>query len=154
RALGLRVLKDHRSAVTYTSDFAPAAMERFARDTVELAALAEPDPTGDLPAHEEMAREVPDLDLWDEGVLGLDVAEGIRRARAGESAALKLDSRVTNSEGAIFGRTVGAAAFATSAGFSGATRGTHVSLVVEPICDDAEGKKRNGAYWTGARFAS
>jgi PmbA protein len=154
RALGLRVVKDHRSAVTYTSDFTPAAMERFARETVELAALAEPDPTGDLPAHEEMAREVPDLDLWDEGVLSLDVAEGMRRARAGEAAALKLDKRVTNSEGAIFGRTVGAAAFATSAGFSGASRGTHVSLVVEPICDDAEGKKRNGAYWTGARFAS
>jgi PmbA protein len=154
RALGLRVLKDHRAAVTYTSDFAPAAMERFARETVELAALAEPDPTGDLPAHEEMAREVPDLDLWDESVLSLDVAEGIRRARAGEAAALKLDKRVTNSDGAIFGRAVGAAAFATSAGFSGSARGTHVSLVVEPLCDDADGKKRNGAYWTGGRFAA
>jgi iron(III) transport system substrate-binding protein len=31
-------------------------------------------------------------------------------------------------------------------------RGTHVSLSVEPLCDDAEGKKRNGSYWTGARF--
>ena len=52
RALGLRVLKDHRAAVTYTSDFTPAAMARFAQETVELAALAEPDPTGDLPARE------------------------------------------------------------------------------------------------------
>jgi PmbA protein len=154
RALGLRVIKDHRAAVTYTSDFTPEAMARFARETVELAALAEPDPLGDLPAHEEMARDVPDLDLWDETVPGLDVAEGIRRARAGEAAAMKLDKRVTNSDGAIFGRTIGAAAFATSAGFSGSARGTHVSLVVEPICDDAEGKKRNGAYWTGGRFAA
>jgi PmbA protein len=154
RALGLRVVKDLRAAVTYTSDFTPAAMERFARESVELAALAEPDPAGDLPPREEMAREVPDLDLWDESVLSLDVAEGMRRARAAEAAALGHDARVTNSEGAIFGRTVGASAFATSAGFSGATRGTHVSLVMEPICDDAEGKKRNGAYWTGARFAS
>ena len=153
RALGLRVVKDHRAAVTYTSDFAAAAMEKLARDTVELAALAEPDPLGDLPAREEMAREVPDLDLWDDAVLSLDVAEGIRRARAGEAAARSFDKRVTNSDGAIFGRTVGAAAFATSAGFSGATRGTHVSLVVEPICDDAGGKKRNGAYWTASRFA-
>src|SRR5262245_61737706 len=60
RALGLRVVKDHRAAVTYTSDFTPAAMERFARETVDLAALAEPDPLGDLPAHEDMAREVVD----------------------------------------------------------------------------------------------
>src|SRR5215471_14172922 len=154
RALGLRVIKDHRAAVTYTSDFAPAAMRRFAGESVELAALAEPDPTGDLPAREEMARELPDLDLWDEAALSLDVAEGMRRAKVGEAAALGHDKRVTNSDGAIFGRSVGAAAFATSAGFSGSARGTHVSLVVEPICDDADGKKRNGAYWTGSRFAA
>ncbi|HVU49579.1 MAG TPA: metallopeptidase TldD-related protein [Polyangia bacterium] len=152
RALGLRVLRDHRAAVTYTSDFAPAAMERFARETVELAALAEPDELADLPRADEMAREVPDLDLWDDAVLGLDVAEGIRRARRAESAARKVDARVTNSDGAVFGRSVGASAFATSAGFSGSNRGTFVSLSVEPICDDAEGKKRNGSYWTAARF--
>jgi PmbA protein len=152
RALGLRVLKDHRAAVTYTSDFAPAAMERLARETVELAALAEPDATGDLPAREEMAREVPDLDLWDDAVLGLDVAEGIRRARAAEAAAMKSDARVTNSEGAVFGSSVGAAAFATSAGFSGSNRGTHASLYVQPIADDEGGKKRNGSYWTSSRF--
>jgi PmbA protein len=153
RALGLRVLRDHRAAVTYTSDFAPAAMERFARESVELAALAEPDEAADLPSGDEMARQVPDLDLWDDAVLGLDVAEGIRRARVAEDAARKLDARVTNSDGAIFGRSVGAAAFASSAGFSGSNRGTHVSLSVEPLCDDADGKKRNGSYWTGARFA-
>jgi PmbA protein len=154
RALGLRVLKDARAAVTYTSDFSLAALERFARESVELAALAEPDPAGALPAPEEMAREVPDLDLWDDAVLSLDVAEGLRRARLGEAAALKLDKRVTNSDGAVFGRTVGASAFATSAGFSGSVRGTYVSFAVQPICDDAEGKKRNGVYWSASRFAS
>jgi PmbA protein len=154
RALGLRVLKDGRSAVTYTSDFSPTALERFARESVELAGLSEPDPAGELPAKEEMAREVPDLDLWDEAVLSLDVAEGLRRARLGEGAALKHDKRITNSDGAVFGRTVGASAFATSAGFSGSARGTHVSFAVEPMCDDAEGKKRNGVYWSASRFAS
>jgi PmbA protein len=153
RALGLRVLKDQRAAVTYTSDLTTAGMERFARDSVELAALAEPDPIAALPAREEMAREVTELDLWDDGVLALDVPEGIRRARAGEAAALGFDKRVTNSDGAVFGRTVGASAFATSAGFSGSLRGTHVSFAVEPLCDDADGKKRNGSYWTASRFA-
>jgi PmbA protein len=32
-------------------------------------------------------------------------------------------------------------------------RGTHVSFAVEPLCDDAGGKKRNGSYWTASRFA-
>jgi PmbA protein len=152
RSLGLRILKDDRAAVTYTSDLSTGGLERLARDSVELAGLAEPDPIAALPGREEMAREVPELDLWDEDVLSLDVAEGIRRARAGEAAALALDRRVTNSDGAVFGRSVGASAFATSAGFSGSVRGTHVSLAVEPICDDTEGKKRNGSYWTGSRF--
>jgi len=154
RALGLRVLKDHRAAVTYTSDFQPDAMARFARETVALAALAEPDATADLPARDEMAREVPELDLWDDGVLAIDVREAIRRAQRGEAAALGFDKRVTNSEGAIFGRVMGAAAFATSAGFAGSYRGTNVSFVVEPVCDDAEGKKRNGYQWTSSRFAA
>jgi PmbA protein len=152
RALGLRVLKDRRAAVTYTSDFQPDAMAKLARETVELAALAEPDPNGELPMREEMAGEVPELDLWDDAVPSLNVTEAIRRAKRGEQAALKLDKRVTNSEGAIFGRVMGAVAFATSAGFSGSYRGTNVSFVVEPVCDDADGKKRNGYYWTSSRF--
>lgn len=154
RALGLRVVKDHRSAVTYTSDFAEDALVKLARETVALAVLAEPDPVGDLPSSDEMAREVPELDLWDETVPGLDAARGIELARAGERAALGADPRVTNSEGAVFSAGVGATAFATSAGFAGAYRGTSVSLVVEPICDDADGKKRNGYAWTASRFAA
>ena len=46
RALGLRVIKDQRAAVTYTSDFSDEGLARLARETVELAALAEPDPMG------------------------------------------------------------------------------------------------------------
>ncbi|HEX2658130.1 MAG TPA: DNA gyrase modulator, partial [Polyangia bacterium] len=154
RGLGLRVIKDHRAAVTYTSDFSDAALTKLARDTVELAELSEPEPLADLPSAEEMAREVPDLGLWDDAVVALDVAHAIERARLGEAAALKFDKRVTNSEGAVFGRVMGASAFASSAGFSGAYRGTNASFAVEPICDDADGKKRNGVYWTASRFAS
>src|SRR4051812_42873701 len=154
RALGLRVIKDHRAAVTYTSDMQPEALAKLARETVELASLAEPDPLADLPSREEMAGRVPELDLWDDEVPGLDVTEAVRRAKRGEAAALKSDKRVTNSEGAIFGRVMGAMAFATSAGFSGSYRGTNVSFVVEPVCDDADGKKRNGYQWTSSRFMS
>lgn len=152
RALGLRVLKGNRAALTYTSDFTPAAMQRLAEQTVELASLAEPDPMSDLPAREELARDVPELDLWDESVLSLDVDEALRRAKLGEATAIKSDARVTNSEGASFGRVVGATAFATSAGFAGGYRGTYASLVVEPVCDDEGGKKRNGHFWTASRF--
>ena len=69
---------------------------------------------------------------------------------------MAFDKRVTNSDGAVFGRAVGASAFATSAGFSGSVRGTHVSLAVEPLCDDTSDpknpKKRNGYWWTASRY--
>jgi PmbA protein len=154
RGLGLRVIKDHRAALTYTSDFSEAGLLTLARDTVGLAMLAEPEPLADLPSAAEVAREVPQLDLWDDAVLNLGVGEAIERARRGEGAALKLDKRVTNSDGAVFGSTIAASAFASSAGFSGSYRGTHASFSVEPICDDAGGKKRNGVYWTSSRFAA
>lgn len=153
RGLGLRVLKDNRAAVTYTSDFAASAMQRFAEESVALCRLAEPDALAALPEREDMARVVPDLDLYDGAVLAIDVGEATRHARAGEAAALAFDSRVTNSEGASFSRGVGAVAFASSAGFSAAYRGSSVSLVVQPVCDDVEGKKRNGYYWTWSRRA-
>jgi PmbA protein len=152
RGLGLRVLKDARSAVTYSSDFDPLAMQRFAEESVALSRLAEPDQLAALPDREDMARKIPDLDLWDESVLSLDGRDAIDRAKAGESAAFGFDRRVTNSDGASFSRGIGAVAFASSAGFSACYRGSNVSLAVQPVCDDADGKKRNGVYWTSSRF--
>ena len=154
RGLGLRVIKDSRAAVTYTSDFAPQAMQRFAEESVALCRLAEPDPLAALPDREEMARTIPDLDLWDESVLSVDVGQAILRAKTGEAAALAFDHRVTNSDGASFSRGIGAVAFASSAGFCASYRGSNVSLVVHPVCDDADGKKRNGYHWTSSRYDS
>ena len=152
RALGLRVFVDRRSAVTYTSDFSEASLATFVRDSVALARLAEPDELNVLPDVDELAREFPDLDLWDESVLGIDAATALKWCIAGEKAAQGTDPRVTNSEGAQFSRTAGAVAFATTAGFAAGYRGTYVSYYVEPVCDDEGGKKRNGYWWTAARF--
>jgi len=152
RGLGLRVIKDERAAVTYTSDFEAAALRAFAAESLALCRLAEPDPLALLPDREELARNLPELDLWDDGVLSVDVSEALRWAKAGEGAALASDPRVTSSEGATFSRGIGASAFASSAGFAGAYRGSHVSFVVEPVCDDREGKKRNGYHYTSSRF--
>ncbi|HUH02094.1 MAG TPA: TldD/PmbA family protein, partial [Kofleriaceae bacterium] len=154
RALGLRVFKDGRRAVTYTSDTRIEALAAFVRETVELAGVAEPDELNVLPDPDELATSVPELELYDDEAVRVDAAEGLRRAIAGEKAAMAFDPRVTNSEGATWSRTLGAVAFATSGGFSGGYRGSYQSLYVEPICDDTDGKKRNGYWWTGGRYLS
>lgn len=152
KALGMRVFRDHRAALTYTSDFTPNALESFARDSVELANLAEPDPLNELPDPEGLARALPELDLWDEAALAFGAKEALARTRSAEAAARAYSPKVTNSEGATWSQVVGASALASSGGFAGGYRGTYQSLSVVPLCDDKEGKKRTGHWWTGSRF--
>jgi PmbA protein len=148
------VFRDLRQSVTFTSDLRPHALERFAADAVALARLSEPDELHRLPEPDQLAVELPDLDLYDPASESLDAAEALARAARGEKAALDHDKRVTNSDGASCSRVLGAMAFATSGGFAGGYLGSYSSLTVEPVCDDEGGKKRNGYWWTAARFAS
>lgn len=152
RALGLRVFRDKRAALTYTSDLSDAALERFVAESAELAKLAEPDELNALPDKSDLATAQPDLELWDDATLTVDAQQALDKCRRGEAAARAFSPKVTNSEGATWSRVVGASAFASSDGFSGAYRGTYQSLVVEPICDDSDGKKRNGFWWTADRY--
>jgi PmbA protein len=154
KALGLRVFRDRRAALTYTSDFSNSAIERFVRDTVDLARLAEPDELNELPDPAGYARSFPDLELYDEQTLSISAKDALAQCREAEAAARAFSPKVTNSEGATYSRVVGASAFVTTAGFRGGNRGSYQSLVVEPICDDADGKKRNGHYYTAHRFLS
>jgi PmbA protein len=154
RALGLRVFRDHRAALTYTSDLSPAALERFVADSVDLARLSEPDELNELPPKEQLATAFPELDLEDRDAARIGAKEALEICKRAEAAALAYSPKVTNSEGATWSRAIGASAFASSDGFAGTYRGTYQSLVVEPICDDAGGKKRNGFWWTANRFVS
>ena len=150
KALGLRVFRDRRAALTYTSDFSAAALESFIIDSVALANLSEPDDLNRLP--EEFATSVPDLHLWDDATSRITAKDALEQCIVAEKAARAFSPKVTNSEGASFSRVTGASAFANSSGFSGGVRGTYQSLVMEPICDDEGGKKRNGVWWTADRF--
>jgi len=156
RALGLRVLKGAKRAVTYTSDLRRESLEALCKETVALAELAEADEYALPPDPALLAKEIPELDLYDAAVADVDAAWALREAKNGEAAARRHDARVTNSEGATWSRVLGATAFATSGGFVGGYRGSYASLVVEPLCDDTTDpgnpKKRNGYWWTASRF--
>ncbi|MFH0901024.1 MAG: TldD/PmbA family protein [Pseudomonadota bacterium] len=154
RALGMRVFVGGRSAVTYTSDLSPQGLEVFVADSVSAARLAEPDELNTLPddAGKLAQSMLPELDLWDDDVAGLDAGRALEIARRGEQAAMKQDRRITNSDGAAVSKSCATVVLANSAGFAAGYRGTQAALVVEPICDDEGGKKRNGWWWTASRF--
>jgi PmbA protein len=149
--LGLRVIIGGRTAVCSTSDLTPAALEQFAAETVELAAISAPDEFAGLPDPSLFGRpaDAAALGLYDERIEALSTDEKIRLALAAEAAALASDPRITNTDGASLSTHVGEVALVNSLGFEGSYPATSISLAVEAIADDAEGKKRNG-YWFSA----
>lgn len=151
RAIGLRVFSERRSAVTYTSDMRPDALERWVEETVALARLSEPDELNTLP-NSGFAKDIPDLDLYDANCESMDAGQALALAVAGEKAAMGSDERITNSNGATWSRVLGGVAFANSEGFVGGYRGSYVSFAVEAVCDEPDGKKRNGSWWTADRY--
>lgn len=151
--VGIRIMCGQRLAVSQSTDTTDAGLNRLVEDALELARLSEPDPFAGPPDAELLsdASQHADLDLVDAAVDGVDADRALRIALEGEQAARQADERITNSEGATFGRVSGGSVLATSGGFLGHTRGSYASLVVRPVADDADGKKRAGFHWTARR---
>ncbi len=150
--VSVRVIVDEKVATSSTTDLDRDALEAFFGRVLEMARLSEPDPLALPPDPRQLARRVADLDLFDPRTDRIDAAAALSRAERAERAALRHDRRITASEGASFGRSSAVSALATSGGFVGTSAGTYQSLAVQAVADDAGGKKRNGVYWTGARF--
>ena len=120
---------------------------------VELARISEADEHAGLPEPELLARPGSDgLQLFDERLEALTADEKIGMARDAEAAALAHDPRITNSDGGSLSTVVGEIALANSHGFASAYPVTSVSLSVEVMADDADGKKRNAYWYTGERI--
>jgi len=152
RSVWLRVIKAQRVALTATSDLSARGIERCVADALMLAELSEPDPfAGPADAELLSAPPHPDLDLFDPAVETIDAEQAISRAREAEKAALDSDPRFRLSEGGAFSRTTSESALVLSSGFSGALRGSYASLVVTPVIEDTDGKRRRGYYWTAKR---
>jgi PmbA protein len=153
RALGLRVIRGQCTAVCHTADLAPAALDDFAAQAVAVARLSEPDPDAGPPDTGDLAGpgDRPDLDIHDPTMAGMNADKALAMAMEGERSARDHNPRITNSEGATCSVTDGQRILVTSGGFWGSYRGTYASLVVEPLADDADGKKRNGYWWDGRR---
>ena len=153
RSAGLRVIQDRRVATTSTSDLTEAGVERFVADAIELVALSQEDPFAG-PADPKLLCDpslAPALDLYDPAGGAVDAAGAIALAREGEAAAFAYDQRITNSEGATFGRTAGGYAIALSSGFRATAKGSYQSLSVVPVAADEGGKNRRGHHWTARR---
>jgi PmbA protein len=153
RSAGLRIMKGKQVATTSTSDFSDEGIDRFVKDAIELVELSQEDPFAG-PADPKLLcdpKSLPDLELYDAAGGQVNAAQAIDIAKRGEAAARSFDARISNSDGATFGRTAGGMAMALSNGFRASYKGSYQSLSVVPVAEDEGGKKRRGYHWTAKR---
>lgn len=147
--LGLRVFVGERCAITSTADFSPDSLAGIAADTVALARVTSPDPFGGIPAAGDLARQIPELDLYDPTVADITAEQATEWCKEGEQAARSADLRISNSEGGEFDSGTGNVLYAASNGFQGGYQSSHCSLAVVPIATENGSMQRD--YWYSAQ---
>lgn len=129
RVLGLRVIKDHRTASASSSDLDRRTLEGLLRRAVKRAALGGADPYAGLAPLSDRRNDPGVLDLFDPDIPALDPAAKIRLAVETERIALA-DKRITNSHGASFSTDEVRSVLANSNGFVGEYAQTSCDLGV------------------------
>jgi PmbA protein len=155
RGVGLRVLveaeKGYRVASTSSSDFTAEGIDHLVNGAVALAQVTSIDPFAGLAEASEFGQLSGDLQLSFDDVYSLPTEERITWARRAEAAAMAVDTRLVNSDGASFDAATGRRIFANSRGFAGEYRSSYCSIAVSPIAQSANGEMQRDAWWSQAR---
>ena len=143
RGVSLTVYFGKRKGSASTADLDPQSIEQTVEHACAIARHTEEDPANGLADPALLAQDSPDLDLWHPWDISPD--EAIRLGIEIEDAGRGFDPRIDNSDGASIQVGASLTAYANSLGFAGTERGTHHSLSVALIAEDANGMQRD--YW-------
>jgi len=147
KSLGVSVYLGQRRGNASTSDFSVAALRQTVQAAYDIARFTAEDPAaglpdaGDLATPAEVARELDLFHPW-----AIDAAAAAELARRCEDAALRVDRRITNSEGA--GVSAQQAHFwaGNTRGFRGGYASSRHYLSVSPIAGKGRDMQRDGWY--------
>ena len=131
-----------------TADFADESIRTTVEKAVAIARFTAQDPFAGLADPARLARGVPDLDLYHPWALPVDRA--IDLGREAEAAALAVDRRITNSEGATVARGESEFIYANSNGFAGGYRSSRHHIDCAVVGDD-DGAMQRDYWYTAAR---
>ncbi|MCA3132870.1 MAG: metalloprotease PmbA [Betaproteobacteria bacterium] len=144
KGMGVTVYLGQRRGHASTSDFSPRALRDTVAAAVSIARHTAEDPFAGLADADLLATEFPDLDLyhpWE-----LSVASAIEQARACEAAALAVDRRIDNTEGATVSTQASRFVYANSLGFRGGYPGSRHSISCSVIGREGEEMQRDDWY--------
>ena len=132
-----------RKGYASTSDLSLQALKDTVEAACNIAKYTAQDPFCGLADAERMATEFPDLSLhhpWH-----IEVDQALELAKRCETAALAVDKRISNSEGASIYSQTGAFAYANSHGFVGGYPSSRHSISCSVIAESASQMQRD--YW-------
>jgi PmbA protein len=143
RGMAVTVYFGTRKGSASTADLGPEALRETVGKACSIARFTADDPCAGLADPDTLATSVPDLDLahaWD-----VTPERACELALECEAAAMAVDPRITNSEGAGLSTHRGLRAYGNSHGFLGAYPGTLHSLSCAVL--GAEGEAMERDYW-------
>ena len=143
KSLGVTVYLGQRRGNASTSDFSRAAIEQTVQAAYDIARFTAEDPVAGLPDEADVATEQRDLDLFHPWPITSEQAAEL--ALACEHAALAVDKRITNSEGAGVSAQQSHFFSAHTHGFRGGYASSRHSLSVAPIAGKGNDMQRD--YW-------
>jgi PmbA protein len=134
KSMGVTVYVGQRRGNASTSDFSRAALEQTVRAAHDIARFTAEDPAAGLPDERDLAPGEAarrDLDLFHPWAI--DAEQALRLALRCEGAALSVDPRITNSEGAGVSAQQSHFFAGNTRGFRGGYASSRHSLSVAPI---------------------
>ena len=157
KSMGVTVYMGQRRGNASTSDFSRAALEQTVRAAHDIARFTAEDPAAGLPDVQDMALgEAATLDLDLFHPWAIDAEHALQIALRCEAAALGVDARITNSEGAGVSAQQSHFIAGNSRGFRGGYASSRHSLSVAPIAS-LPGKRgddmQRDAWYTSMRSA-
>jgi PmbA protein len=141
--LGLRVFIGKRQAIVSSTDNAPAMLDELVERAIAMARSVPEDPYCGLADPDQLATEIPDIDLCDPEEPAPDTL--VERARAAEEAARAVEG-VTNSEGAEADWSRSTIALAASNGFTGSYAVSRHSVSVSVLAGEGTHMERDYDY--------
>lgn len=143
RGMGITVYRGKRKGSASTGDLRPQAIRETVAKAYSIAGFTAEDECAGLPDPEDLARDIPDLDLSHPWSIEPDAARDL--AVACEAAALGADKRITNSEGATLSTHQGLRVFGNSLGFLGGFPSSMHSLSCVVVAQENAEMQRD--YW-------
>lgn len=144
KGLSVTVFFGRRRGNASTSDLLPEAIERTVEAACAIARHTAEDEAAGLPEADRLLKgEAPDLDLFHPW--SLTVEEAIELARRTEAAALRVDKRITNSEGATITAYDTDFVLANTRGFLGGYPSSKASIGCGVVAEERGGMQRD--YW-------